>query len=143
MPLAPLKKADSTDTQLNMTSDFSKTDDVVNAFTEVKKAFGIPSVVIYNCSATTFTPADDPLAIPLADFRSERTINIDSDFVAAQQAVLGFGQLPSSAARTFIYTGNVTNVAIIPKMLSLGIGKSGAAHMIWSASAGYKDRGYK
>ncbi|OAA75992.1 NAD(P)-binding domain protein [Akanthomyces lecanii RCEF 1005] len=138
-----LKETDSTDTQLNITSDFSKTDDVVNAFAKVKKAFGIPSVVIYNCSANTFTSADDPLAIPLADFRAERTINIDSAFVAAQQAVLGFEQLPSSAARTFIYTGNVTNVAILPKMLSSGVGKSGAAHMIWAASAGYKDRGYK
>ncbi|OAR01181.1 hypothetical protein LLEC1_03857, partial [Akanthomyces lecanii] len=138
-----LKEADSTDTQLNITSDFSKTDDVIHAFAKVKQAFGIPSVVIYNCSANTFTPADDPLAIPLADFRSERTINIDSAFVAAQQAVLGFEQLPPSAARTFIYTGNVTNVAVIPKMLSSGVGKSGAAHMIWAASAGYKDRGYK
>lgn len=138
-----LKEADSTDNQLNIPSDFSKTDDVVNAFGKVKKVFGIPSVVIYNCSATTFTPADDPLAVPLADFLSERTINIDSAFVAAQQAVSGFEQLPSSAARTFIYTGNVLNVAILPKMLSAGVGKSGAAHMIWSASAAYQDRGYK
>ncbi|KAF0643192.1 hypothetical protein FPSE5266_07860 [Fusarium pseudograminearum] len=138
-----LKEADSTDNQLHITSDFSNPDDVVNAFDKVKKAFGIPSVVVYNCSANTFTPADDPLAIPLANFRSERTINIDSAFVAAQQAILGFDQLPSSAARTFIYTGNVTNVAILPKMLSSGVGKSGAAHMIWAASVGYKDRGYK
>ena len=43
-----LKEADSTDNQLNIPSDFSKTDDVVNAFTRVKKVFGIPSVVIYN-----------------------------------------------------------------------------------------------
>jgi NAD(P)-dependent dehydrogenase (short-subunit alcohol dehydrogenase family) len=43
-----LKEADSTDNQLNIPSDFSKTDDVVNAFTKVKKVFGIPSVVIYN-----------------------------------------------------------------------------------------------
>lgn len=43
-----LKEADSTDRQLNIPSDFSKTDDVVNAFTKVKKVFGIPSVVIYN-----------------------------------------------------------------------------------------------
>ena len=41
-------KADSTENQLNIPSDFSKTDDVVNAFTEVKEVFGIPSVVIYN-----------------------------------------------------------------------------------------------
>jgi NAD(P)-dependent dehydrogenase (short-subunit alcohol dehydrogenase family) len=31
-----LKEADSTDNQLNISSDFSKTDDVVNAFTKVK-----------------------------------------------------------------------------------------------------------
>ncbi|PCD30279.1 hypothetical protein FGRA07_10429 [Fusarium graminearum] len=138
-----LKEADSTDNQLHITSDFSNTDDAVNAFDKVKKAFGIPSVVVYNCSTNTFTPADDPLAIPIANFRSERNINIDSAFVAAQQAVLGFDQLPSSTARTFIYTGNVTNVAILPKMLSSGVCKSGAAHMIWAASAGYRDRGYK
>ncbi|UZP32240.1 hypothetical protein NXS19_000056 [Fusarium pseudograminearum] len=64
-------------------------------------------------------------------------------FCRCAAAILGFDQLPSSAARTFIYTGNVTNVAILPKMLSSGVGKSGAAHMIWAASVGYKDRGYK
>ncbi|CAJ2502983.1 Uu.00g103770.m01.CDS01 [Anthostomella pinea] len=138
-----LKEADSTDTQLNIPSDFSKTDDVVDAFTKVKKAFGIPSVVIYNVSAVHFTPADDPFAISLADFSTDTNINIHSAFVAAQQAVSGFAQLPASAARTFIYTGNVLNVAIIPQFLSAGVGKSGAAYMIWQASAAYKDRGYK
>lgn len=43
-----LKEADSTDTQLNIASDFTKPDDVINAFSQVKKVFGIPSVVIYN-----------------------------------------------------------------------------------------------
>lgn len=43
-----LKEADSTDNQLNIPSDFTKTDDVVNAFTQAKKVFGIPSVVVYN-----------------------------------------------------------------------------------------------
>lgn len=43
-----VKEADSTDNQLHIPSDFSKTADVVNAFAEVKKVFGIPSVVIYN-----------------------------------------------------------------------------------------------
>lgn len=70
-------------------------------------------------------------------------VNINSAFAAAQQAVAGFKQLPESAARTFIYTGNVLNVTILPKMLSQGIGKSGAAHMIRAASAAYKDKGYK
>lgn len=43
-----LKEADSTDKQLNIPCDFSKTDDVVSAFQKVKKVFGIPSVVVYN-----------------------------------------------------------------------------------------------
>lgn len=43
-----LKEADSTDTQLNITTDFANPDDVVRAFTRVRKVFGIPSVVVYN-----------------------------------------------------------------------------------------------
>ena len=70
-------------------------------------------------------------------------VNIDSAFVAAQQAVLGFQQLPKSAAKVFIYTGNVLNVTVLPRMMSAGVGKSGAAHMIRAASAAYNDRGYK
>ena len=41
-------EADNTDNQLNITSDFANSDDVVNAFNKVKKVFGIPSVVVYN-----------------------------------------------------------------------------------------------
>lgn len=43
-----LKEADSTNDLLNIPGDFSKTDDIVKAFTTVKRALGIPSVVVYN-----------------------------------------------------------------------------------------------
>ena len=143
--------------QLNIQADFSKTDDVINVFRRVKESLGIPSVVVYNgmilikvsnltnstVSAVTFTPADDPFAVSLDDFDRNTTINVHSAFVAAQQAVQGFAELPDSAARTFIYTGNVLNVSILPKFITQGVGKSGAAHMIWAASTAYKDRGYK
>ena len=43
-----LNEADSTDNQLNISSDFASSDDVVNAFKRVNKVFGIPSVVVYN-----------------------------------------------------------------------------------------------
>ncbi|OIW28753.1 hypothetical protein CONLIGDRAFT_703890 [Coniochaeta ligniaria NRRL 30616] len=118
-----VKEADSTDNQLNIPSDFAKTDDVVSAFAKVKETFGIPSVVVYNVSAVSFTPADNPFALSLADLRHDTTVNIYSAFVAAQQAVSGFAQLPASAARTFIYTGNVLNVSVLPRFLSQGIGK--------------------
>ena len=43
-----VKEAESTDTQLNIPSDFTNPNDVVNAFSKVKNVFGIPSVVVYN-----------------------------------------------------------------------------------------------
>lgn len=43
-----LKEADSTDKQLNITSDLANSNDVVNVFTKVQKVLGIPSVVVYN-----------------------------------------------------------------------------------------------
>lgn len=70
-------------------------------------------------------------------------INVISVFVAAQQAVLGFAELPTDAARTFFVTGNTTNVTVLPSFISQGTGKSGSAHMMMAAAAAYKDRGYK
>ena len=91
----------------------------------------------------TPNPPNDPLALQLADFNKDFNINTVSAFVAAQQAATGFSQLPDSAAKTFIYTGNIMNTAIIPPLLDLGVGKAATAHIIQSAAAAYKDRGYK
>ncbi|RQM06575.1 hypothetical protein DH86_00001199 [Scytalidium sp. 3C] len=93
--------------------------------------------------ASTFTPPQDPFAVPLAALNRDMTINVTSAFVAAQQAASGFAQLPASASRTFIYTGNILNVTILPSFLDQGLGKSAGALMIWAASAAYKDRGFK
>lgn len=93
--------------------------------------------------AATFSPADDPFAVSFEDYDRDTTVNLHSAYVAAQQAVAGFAQLPASASRTFIYTGNVLNVTILPQFLESGVGKSGSAHMMWAASAAYKDRGYR
>jgi hypothetical protein len=71
-------------------------------------------------------------------------INTTSPFVAAQQAALGFQQLPASASKTFIYTGNVLNTGtIIPSLMVSGVGKSATAHMIHVAASVYADRGFK
>ncbi|KAF5635716.1 short chain type dehydrogenase [Fusarium sp. NRRL 25303] len=137
------KEADSTDKQLNIKTDLTKPLEVADAFGKVKTTFGTPSVVVYNASAAAFPPADDPLSVSYTDFTNNTAINIHSAFIAAQQAVSGFAQLPESAARTFIYTGNILNVTILPKFLDAGVGKSGAAHMMWAAADAYKGKGYK
>jgi len=79
----------------------------------------------------------------LADFNRDVAINITSALVAAKEAVSGFAQLPASASKTFIYTGNILNVAIIPGFLDQGMGKSAGAHMMWAAAAAYNDQGFK
>lgn len=79
----------------------------------------------------------------MKDFKRDLVINTTSAFVAAQQAVLGFQQLPESASRTFIYTGNCTNVMPIVKLMDLGVGKSATAHIIQCAAEAYEDKGFK
>ncbi|KAK7420397.1 hypothetical protein QQX98_002820 [Neonectria punicea] len=144
-----LKEADSTADQLNIPADLSDPDAVVGAFSKVKAVLGDhPSVVVHNGVHTASSGApnnpNDPLSIAVADFAKDLSVNVTSTFVAAQQAVLGFAKLPSSASRTFIYTGNILNTdVIIPALLDGGIGKSASAHLIHSAAAAYKDRGYK
>ncbi|KAH9230837.1 hypothetical protein K456DRAFT_1842235 [Colletotrichum gloeosporioides 23] len=118
-----LDEADSTDEQLNIKSDFANPEDVVRAFAKVKKELGIPSVVIYNAGAATFSPPGDPFAISLDSFQRDMTVNNTSVFVAAQQAVLGFADLPVNAPRTFFFTGNILNVTALPQFLESGAGK--------------------
>ena len=143
--LAARKASDAHNTanEIHIQSDFTDPSSVVDVFTKVKASLGIPSVVVYNVGAATPNPPNNPLSLPLTDFNRDLTINTISPFVAAQQAVQCFAQLPESASKTFIYTGNILNTTIIPPLLDLGVGKSGMAHVIQSAASAYKDRGFK
>jgi NAD(P)-dependent dehydrogenase (short-subunit alcohol dehydrogenase family) len=138
-----VKESDNTSEQVNVPSDFTDPESIVSAFAKVRASLGVPSVVVYNAGAATQNDAKNPLSLPLADFNRDFTINTTSAFIAAQQAVLGFEQLPASASRTFIFTGNIMNTAIIPPLLTLGVGKSATAHIIQNAASAYADRGYK
>ncbi|KAK9235242.1 hypothetical protein V1525DRAFT_410552 [Lipomyces kononenkoae] len=138
-----VKESDSTADQLNITGDLSDPHSVVDAFSKVKSSLGIPSVVVYNAAAVTPNPPNNPLAIPTVDFSRDLTINTTSVFVAAQQAAEGFAQLPDSASRTFIYTGNACNTIVIPSLMDLSVGKSATAQIIQTAAGAYKDRGFK
>ncbi|KAK1762704.1 hypothetical protein QBC33DRAFT_551326 [Phialemonium atrogriseum] len=139
-----LKHTDNTADQVNIPGDLSDPNAVVSAFSKVKSLLGVPpSVVVYNAAALTPNAPNDPLSLPLADFTRDLNVNTVSAFVAAQQAALGFEQLPDSASRTFIYTGNILNTTTMAPLLDLGVGKSATAHIIQSAAAAYKDRGFK
>ncbi|KAH8725389.1 hypothetical protein GQ44DRAFT_681122 [Phaeosphaeriaceae sp. PMI808] len=139
-----LKEEDKASNQLSFQADLSNPSSVQELFAKVKEALGVPSVVIYNAAAATSNDPKSTFSLSLEDFTSDLNINTTSTFAAAKEATKGFEQLPESASRTFIYTGNILNNDItIAPLMSLGVGKSATAHMIHSASKTYADRGFK
>ena len=154
------REENNTTDQIHIQSDLADPSSVASAFAKVKAAFGLPNVVIYNgmplpiltfstlsdfsaAAAATFNDAKHPLSLPLTDFTRDLNVNTTSAFVAAQQAVLAFEQLPESESKTFIYTGNILNTTTMAPLLDLGVGKSATAHIIQSAASAYKDKGFK
>ena len=89
------------------------------------------------------TAPNDTLSTPLADINTAIAVNLTSAFVAAQEAVAGFEKLPADVPRSFIYTGNCLNVKPMSPLLSLGMPKAAAAHMIHSAAISYTEKGYQ
>ena len=89
-----------------------------------------------------YTPAEDPFSLPLEKFQATLNVNTVSAFAAAQEAVAAFDKAPAGP-RTFIYTGNILNNGPAPGFVSLGVGKTATAHLLSSADAAYKAKGYR
>lgn len=72
-------------------------------------------------------------------------VNIVSAHEAARLAIKGFSQLPETAAKTFLFTGNPYHTQLITTNLGLGIGKTGTAYWIEGAAKTpeYLEQGFK
>ncbi|TGJ83497.1 hypothetical protein E0Z10_g5254 [Xylaria hypoxylon] len=131
---------------LSLKADFTKPDSIPALFDAIKTEFNSPpSVVIYNAAALTPPDKDAPLSITADNLTSDLNVNTLSPYVAAQQAVAGWEAVPTDTKKTFIYTGNILNVSVLPVPLftSLGIGKSASAYWIGVSDAAYSARGYR
>ncbi|KAI1775146.1 hypothetical protein F4818DRAFT_62928 [Hypoxylon cercidicola] len=132
---------------LSLKADFSHPDSIPGLFDAVKTEFHTsPSVVIYNAASFTAPPDENSvLSVPAGDVVSDLAVNTVSPYVAAQQAVSGWETLPKETKKTFIYTGNILNVSIIPvpMMLNGGIGKAASAFWVGLADILYSARGYR
>ncbi|KAK5227064.1 hypothetical protein LTR72_003054 [Exophiala xenobiotica] len=133
---------DTSDKRLHIQADLEDPESVSAVFATVRKQLGHPSVVVYNGAAATFVNKEDPLELPIKDAIRDMNINTFSALAAAKEAVKSFEALPNDEARTFIFTGNITNSQPIPALMSQGMGKSATAHMIQTAASVYADRGY-
>ncbi|KAJ4003628.1 hypothetical protein NW752_011053 [Fusarium irregulare] len=133
----------STETELHIPTDCSDTSSVLEAFAKTKSTFGVPNVVVYNTWAGKPNSVEDIFEVSLDHFQSSTAINIISVYAAAQEAVKGWKELPQSSKNTFILTGNCANVTPLPVIMTLSVGKAGAANLIEIAAKSYKDKGYR
>ncbi|KAM0715756.1 hypothetical protein Q7P37_008270 [Cladosporium fusiforme] len=138
-----LKPEDSTEDSLLLSADFTKPASISETFTSIRKQWGEPSVIVYNAAGAHFTAADDPAGTSISDFEADIAINTTSLYAAVKEALASFATLPSSAARTFLYTGNKLNEGPAPGMLTLGVGKVASAQVIQLAAAAYGKSGYQ
>ncbi|KAJ8106076.1 hypothetical protein ONZ43_g7184 [Nemania bipapillata] len=132
---------------LSLKADFSKPESIPALFEAVKSEFNsAPSVVVYNAAALTSPPVADSLfTIPVENVTSDLNVNTVSPYVAAQQAVAGWETLPSETKKSFIYTGNILNVNVmpVPAYTNLGMGKAASAFWISVADGTYSAKGYR
>ena len=132
---------------LSLRADFTKPDSIPALFDAVRTEFHtFPSVVVYNAAALTNPSDKDSLfSISAESVVLDLNVNTISAYVAAQQAISGWETLPKETKKTFIYTGNIMNVSIVPMplMLDLGMGKSASAFWIGLADAMYSGRGFR
>jgi NAD(P)-dependent dehydrogenase (short-subunit alcohol dehydrogenase family) len=132
---------------LSLKADFTKPDSIPALFDAVKTEFhASPSVVVYNAAALTSPPDKDSIfSISAESVALDLNVNTISPYVAAQQAVSGWETLSKEIKKTFIYTGNIMNVAIVPMppMLDLGMGKSASAFWIGLADETHSARGFR
>jgi hypothetical protein len=72
-------------------------------------------------------------------------VNVVSPYIAAQEAIKGWETLPAEGKKLFIYTGNITNVAIVPLplLLNAGMGKAASAYWLGVADGAYTAKGYR
>jgi NAD(P)-dependent dehydrogenase (short-subunit alcohol dehydrogenase family) len=132
---------------LSLQADFNNPESIPALFETVKAEFKTaPSVVIYNAAALTPPPdKDSVLSIAAASVASDLNVNTVSPYAAAQQALAAWETLPKGTKKTFIYTGNILNTAVlpVPLMLNLGIGKAASAYWIGVADMMYAAKGYR
>ncbi|KAI8630252.1 NAD(P)-binding protein [Xylariaceae sp. FL1651] len=130
---------------LSLKADFNNPESIPALFDAVKAEFGTaPSVVVYNAAALTPPPnKDSVLSIAASSVASDLNVNTVSPYAAAQQALAAWETLPEGTKKTFIYTGNVLNTAVlpIPMMMNLGIGKAASAYWVGLADMMYAAKG--
>ncbi|KAJ5537820.1 short chain type dehydrogenase [Penicillium frequentans] len=123
--------------------DLSNPEEIPEWFAQVKKKYGgAPNVVIHNAYHVFPAQPDNPLSLSLGQLNYDLTVNFTSAYLTAQEAVKGFESLPAEAPKSFIYTANGLNMMPMPRLVSLGLGKTALGHVIENATLAFAGKGY-
>lgn len=88
-------------------------------------------------------PKEPLSSVSLGDYAREAAANAAAPLFAGQKAVRDFRALPAAASRTFLQTRRKLSVVAWPGVLTFGMGKAAAAHMIQCASMAYEPHGFR
>lgn len=148
---------------LALQADLADPSTIETTFKTVTEKLGHPTAVVYNglfnvshvafiaktdhhhnVAAGMAAMFDKSKSAPseIAALQADFNVNTLSAYVAARLTVDSANALGSGPG-TFIYTGNKLNLIVVPPLLSPGMGKAGAAHMINYLAEEYKDEGHK
>ncbi|KFA71343.1 hypothetical protein S40288_08962 [Stachybotrys chartarum IBT 40288] len=137
----------ASDEVLRIQADLTNPGAIASIFETVKAKLGAhPTVVVYNAAALT-VPSDmsNIFTVPVEDFERDMAVMNTSAYVAAREAVAGFEASTNDAPKAFIYTGNIFGAVTrpVPRVVTLGAGKSAAGFWLGVAGATFKEKGYK
>jgi NAD(P)-dependent dehydrogenase (short-subunit alcohol dehydrogenase family) len=91
-------------------------------------------------AVTSGKTPETALDISTEEFQRHLAVNTTSAFVAAREALSGFKRLGHG---NFFYTGNFLVWNPIPKLLTLGLGKTASAHFIQIADEVWRGKGFR
>jgi hypothetical protein len=131
----------------SLKADFSDPDAIPGIFSAVKTQFKAgPTVVVYNAAVRATPPVEnDIFSFKPKELTETLNVNTITPYIAAQQAVEAWKELDPETKKTFIYTGNIMNVKIlpIPALITLGMGKSASASWLGLADSLYSQKGMR
>ncbi|KIW08987.1 hypothetical protein, variant 5 [Verruconis gallopava] len=140
------RSASETSDGTSIKVDLSSTSSITSAFKEVQSMIGVPSVVIYNAASFSKRgPVDDPYSPDVEYLKKDTEINVFGVYQALQETTKNWKTITDDIPKVFIITGNILPFKPIPGFESLGVGKSAAAHFIWSSvmNESFRKAGYR
>lgn len=144
---------DDSDTFVRIQADLSDPATIPGVYAQLPRDWPFPRLVVWNAYAASrpaAADAENPFAVPDADFDRDLRLMVKSPYIAAREAVKAWTAAVADEGTTgrkgtFIMTGNMCAVKVFPwpAVTTLGIGKAGAHYWVGTADGVFKEKGMR